>query len=112
MAHFRSYHASRESISYCCYFGKAKPADANQFLEQFVKDVTVLINEGITYNKTTFPVSIHSIIFDAPAKSFITHTGYFSCSKYTIEGDFIANRICFPDFDWQKRTDANFHNQT
>ncbi|XP_029174949.1 uncharacterized protein LOC114943483 [Nylanderia fulva] len=99
-----------------CYFGKTKPADANQFLEQFVKNVTVLINEGITYNETTFPVSIHSIICDAPAKSFITltkgHTGYFSCSKCTIEGDFIANRICFPDFDWQKRTDANFRNQT
>ncbi|XP_029170333.1 uncharacterized protein LOC114940024, partial [Nylanderia fulva] len=98
-----------------CYFGKTKPADANEFLKQFVKDINVLIDKGVTYNKTTFPVSIHSIICDAPAKSFITltkgHTGYFSCSKCTIEGEFIANRICFPGFDWQKRTDVSFRNQ-
>lgn len=86
-----------------CYFDKIKLADANQFLQLFVKDINILINGGVTYNETTFPVSIHSIICDAPAKSFITlikgHTDYFSCSKCTIEGEFIANRICFPDFD-------------
>lgn len=98
-----------------CYFGKTKPADANKFLQQFVKDINILINNGITYNKRTFSVFIHSIICDAPAKSFITrtkgHTGYFSCTKCTIEGDLIANRICFPGFDYPKRTDANFRNQ-
>lgn len=57
---------------------------------------------------------IHSIICDTLAKSFITltkgHTGYFSYSKCTIEGDFIANRICFPNFDYQIRTDDSFRN--
>lgn len=99
-----------------CYFGQTKPADANEFLQQFVEDINVLINNGVTYNETIFPVPIHSIICDAPAKSFITltkrHTGYFSYPKCKIEGEFIANRICFPDFDWQKRTDASFYNQS
>jgi len=98
-----------------CYFGKTKPADANQFLRQFVEEISNLINNGITYNETIFSISIHSIICDAPAKSFITltkgHTGYFSCPKCTIEGDFIANRICFPNFDYQARTNDSFSNQ-
>lgn len=96
-----------------CYFGKK--ADANEFLQKFVNDINNLINKGVTYNGTTFSVLIHSIICDAPAKSFITlpkgHTGYLSCSKCTIEGDFIANRICFPSFDYQIRTDDSFSNQ-
>lgn len=98
-----------------CYFGKTKPADANKFLQQFVDEISNLINNGITYNETTFSILIHSIICDAPAKSFITltkgHTGYFSCPKCTIEGHYIANRICFPDFDYQARTDDSFSNQ-
>ncbi|KYM99960.1 hypothetical protein ALC62_09283 [Cyphomyrmex costatus] len=97
-----------------CYFGKSKPANANNFLEQFVKDINNLNNNGVTYNQTTVSVLIHSIICDAPAKSFITltkgHTGYFSCSKCTIEGDFIANRICFLEFNCPKRTDESFRN--
>ena len=98
-----------------CYFGKSKPADANEFLQQFVEEMSKLINEKIIYNDTTFSLSIHSIICDAPAKSFITltkgHTGYFSCTKCTIEGDFIANRICFPNFNYQLRTNDSFANQ-
>jgi len=98
-----------------CYFGKSKPADANKFLQAFVDDINILIDNGITYNDITFSVSIHSIVCDALAKSFITftkgHTGYFSCSKCTIEGEFIANRVCFLDFNCQNRTDISFRNQ-
>jgi len=98
-----------------CYFGKSKPADANKFLQAFVDDMNILIDNGITYNDITFSVSIHSIVCDAPAKSFITftkgYTGYFSCSKCTIEGEFIANRVCFLDFNCPNRTDISFRNQ-
>lgn len=98
-----------------CYFGKTKPADANKFLQQFVEEISNLINKGVTYNGTTFSISIHSIICDAPAKSYITltkgHTGYFSCPKCTIEGDFVANRMCFPNFNYQARTNDSFSNQ-
>ncbi|XP_071574407.1 uncharacterized protein [Temnothorax nylanderi] len=98
-----------------CYFGKSKPEDANEFLQQFVNDINILIDNGITYNGIKFSVSMHSIVCDAPAKSFITltkgHTGYFSCTKCIIEGDFIANRVCFPDFHCQNRTDRSFRNQ-
>lgn len=98
-----------------CYFGKSKPANANEFLQAFVDDINILIANDITYNNVTFSISIHSIICDAPAKSFITftkgHAGYFSCSKCIIEGEFIANRVCFPDLNCQNRTDVTFRNQ-
>lgn len=77
-----------------------------------------LINKGVTYNKTTFSILIHFIICDSlsPAKSFIIlikgHAGYFSCPKCTIAGKYIANRMCFPNYDCEKRTDDSFCNQT
>lgn len=60
--------------------------------------------------------SIYLIIADAPAKSFILntkgHTGYFSCSKCEIEGEYIKNRIRFPDMKNFLRTDYCFSNHS
>lgn len=73
------------------YHGYSKPADANDFLQEFVSDN--LIDEGLVYNDIRFKVSPHCILADAPAKSFIMktkcHTGYFSCTKCKQEGKYV-----------------------
>ncbi|CAI6377101.1 unnamed protein product [Macrosiphum euphorbiae] len=83
------------------YHGLSKPNDANTFLQYFVDEMTDLTNNGIYFNNIYYKVNIHCIICDAPAKSFITktkgHTGYNSCSKCCQEGEFLYNRICFPE---------------
>lgn len=60
-------------------------------------------------------MNINAILCDAPAKSFITytkgHTGYFSCSKCIQEGDFVHNRIIFPEINNILRTDDSFKNR-
>lgn len=56
---------------------------------------------------------MHSIICDAPAKSFILntlgHTGKVRCSKCTIEGIWLG-KACFPVLDAPLRIEENFKN--
>lgn len=52
---------------------------------------------------------------DSPAKSFLLnvkyHSGYYSCTKCTIEGDYEENRLCFPTFTFYPlRQDEKFRN--
>lgn len=94
------------------YHGYSKPADSNEFLQAFVEDISVLIQEGLTYNEVKFNISIYCLIADAPAKSFITktkgHTGYFSCTKCEQEGTCIQGRMSFPLTNSKKRTKESF----
>lgn len=82
------------------YFGNKKPEDSNVFLQPLVNDLNILINKGYFYNNKVIKVSLFGLICDAPAKSFILrtkgHTGFHSCTKCIIKGEYINNRICFP----------------
>lgn len=56
--------------------------------------------DGLQINEVTIPISIFAFCCDTPAKSFLTktkgHTGLFSCTKCTQEGEYLCNRTCFP----------------
>lgn len=98
------------------YQGKEKPKDANLFVTDFVSDATNIITNGINVNHHLYNVRIKGFICDAPAKSFIKctkgHTGYSSCSKCYTEGEYIENRVCFPDHkNINLRTDFDFRSQ-
>ncbi|XP_076294813.1 uncharacterized protein LOC143215984 [Lasioglossum baleicum] len=104
------------------YHGYEKPKDINNFLYDFVEEAKDLINNGFLINEQHFHLHIKSFICDAPAKSSIKyvkgHTGYHSCTKCCIEGDFIDNRVCFPalnnirlrnDFEFRSKIDDDHH---
>ncbi|XP_050055728.1 uncharacterized protein LOC126549698 [Aphis gossypii] len=61
------------------YWRNAKPKDSNQYLQQFVDETKILLEN---------------------AKSFILqikgHSGFSSCTRCTKEGEYIENRMCFP----------------
>ncbi|XP_058789660.1 uncharacterized protein LOC131663322 isoform X2 [Phymastichus coffea] len=71
------------------YYGTSKPVDANVFLKRTKEEFTDLISNGFLYNGNVYNVRLDRLILDAPAKSFILctkgHSGYYSCSKCTIE---------------------------
>ncbi|KAK4877644.1 hypothetical protein RN001_010150 [Aquatica leii] len=107
------------------YYGCEKPKSSNLFLAQFVDDAINIINNGIIINGTFYIIKIKAFVCDAPAKAFIkcikNHTGYSSCSKCYIEGDYIVNRVCFPnvsdiklrnDPEFRSKLDENHHNGT
>lgn len=95
------------------YHGYEKPKDANCFLEEFVNEANEVISNGIYISGQFCTVKIKSFICDAPAKSFVKytkgHTGYFSCTKCHVEGDFNDGRVYFPEIkNLHLRTDEGF----
>lgn len=98
------------------YHGYDKPADFNNFIEDFVNEAILLTINGIILNGKTFKFKISMFLFDAVAKSSVLyikgHSGYSSCSKCCQEGEYIKDRVCFPDIDFVKRTHLDFILQT
>lgn len=82
------------------YYGYEKPKDSNEYLSDFVTEALDLINNGMFLNNHTIKISIDLICCDTPAKSFILkvkgHSGFSSCTRCHIEGEYINNRVCFP----------------
>lgn len=96
------------------YHGYEKPKDSDCFMLDFVSEAIHLSTHGIKINNKILPVVIHLMCCDAPAKSFLLkikgHSGFFSCTRCHIEGDYLCNRVCFP-YSHQKmtsRTHANY----
>lgn len=67
---------------------------------------------GVTVSDKKYNIKLKAIICDAPARAFVAyikgHSGYFGCGKCTQEGEFIKNRICFPNLNSPIRTDTSF----
>lgn len=97
------------------YHGLEKPKDSNEFLSDFVSEIQNIIINGILFNNVKYSVKLKAFVCDVPAKSFIKftkgHTGYFSCSKCFIEGEYVNNNVCFPDTNFTLRTDKQFRNK-
>ncbi|EFN89121.1 hypothetical protein EAI_12487, partial [Harpegnathos saltator] len=98
------------------YHGMHKSNNANEFLTDFVNEFINLTQTGIIVDNETYTVTINALLCDAPVKSFVTytksHTGYFACSKCTQEGDFVHNRIIFPETHNTLRTNDTFKCRT
>jgi hypothetical protein len=69
-------------------------------LRYFVNEAQKLITNGIFFNKSNIKVFFNFFCCDAPAKAFILkikrHTGFLSCSKFCIKGEYRNNRVCLP----------------
>ncbi|XP_025263008.1 uncharacterized protein LOC105254747 isoform X2 [Camponotus floridanus] len=94
------------------YHGNEKPEDANEFLKNFVDEAKDICENGININDRLIPCQIEALVCDTPAKAFVLsvkgHSGYSSCTKCTTEGEYIRNRLCFPQMDAPLRSDDDF----
>ncbi|XP_063215738.1 uncharacterized protein LOC134527205 [Bacillus rossius redtenbacheri] len=98
------------------YHGYEKPRSANDFLQTFVTEASHLVHYGIIVENETTAVKIHALICDAPAKAFVLyikgHSGYNSCVKCTVQGQYKERRVCFPGINFNKRCDEDFVSNT
>ena len=96
------------------FHGPSKPDDLNVFLTDFTADMLALYETGISFNGEILKVFLHGFVCDAPARAFIcctkTHSGFFSCSKCTEEGDF-EGRVVFFNENAQLRDNLSFRNK-
>jgi len=98
------------------YHGYQKPNNSNDLLREFVDECVILIDRGYIFKGVQYKLIIRALICDAPAKSFVLyttgHTGYYSCSKCFVKGEYRNNRICFPDANLcSERSDMEFRQQ-
>lgn len=98
------------------YHGYDKPSNFNVFLEDFVNESISLTLNGLILNGKPVSFKMSMFLLDAVAKASVLgikgHNGYFSCSKWTQEGEYYRDRRCFPDLQFIKRTDLDFINQS
>lgn len=95
-----------------CYYGKPKPEDSNEFLEDFVNEINDIVNNDIVFNNTRVKVILKAIIYDVPAKSYVLnvkgHTGKKFCVRCQITGEYENNRVYFPYLNSPLRAHDNF----
>lgn len=89
------------------YHSNHKPKVGDLF-NYFASEFQNILNDGIQINGEIVNVQIRGFICDAPAKSLITgvknHNAYHGC----IQGEYIKNRVTFPDTESILRTNENF----
>jgi len=94
------------------YCGKKKPSDVFEYVAEFVAELQMLLETGVTCNGAHLMVKIDCFVCDAPARAFVKnikgHTGYNACEKCVQEGFYINGRMTFPETDARLRTDEDF----
>ena len=96
------------------YGGNHKPSDISQYLHDFVKECQYLEVNGINLDCDVWAFKIHSIVCDAPARSFVRntkgHNAYGGCDRCRQVGLWL-NKVIFPDTIAEKRTNFSFRNK-
>ncbi|OXA40777.1 hypothetical protein Fcan01_24539 [Folsomia candida] len=87
------------------YSGLGKPTDINNFLSRF-------INQFISLEQDfSLKFEISAIVCDLPARSFVLgtkcHSGYSSCGKCDIKGEYVDKRVTFPPGNYNLRSDES-----
>lgn len=78
------------------FHGVTKPP-IDEYFREFVEEIKSMKD----FKNLDKP--IRAFVCDAPAKSFCTgvksHNPYFGCSKCCQEGEYVENRVTFPDIN-------------
>lgn len=81
--------------------GESKPKDL-EFLHDAIRDLNMLLQNGLKDGDKIIQISLKSVICDAPAKAFVKATklysGYFSCDKSSQSGVWLG-RMTFPEME-------------
>lgn len=75
-----------------------------------------LLHSGYEVNGVFYTFIIRRYICDAPAREFVKqiigHTGYCSCEKCIVYGEYVHGRVTYTDLNADLRTDESFHNRS
>lgn len=96
------------------FYGDSKPHSVDEYLRNFIEEYNRLQERGFQVNGHTVNVKLHSCICDAPARAFVkcvrTYSGYNSCEKCKIKGEYLHDSVRFISIDAERRLDADFTN--
>ena len=97
---------------YCSEDVKSKSMPAPDiYLEQFVNDLKQF--SSVEIDKKSIPVKLHAFVCDAPVraalKGTVLHSGYHSCERCTVRGEYHHNTVVFLETNCEKRSNQSFH---
>ncbi|XP_065680417.1 uncharacterized protein LOC124806166 isoform X1 [Hydra vulgaris] len=99
------------------YQGDSKPNCVKEFLKDFIDEYKFLKCNGVTHNGKNYTVILHSVICDAPARSFLKnivgHNSLHACERCLAVGTSTNRRTTFVSsdcFNAERRTDDSFKN--
>ena len=102
----------KEVFMAAVYCGTEKPISLREFLGDFVAELKVLQESGITVSDKKFNVVLGSVVCDAPARAFMKcikgHGGYHGCERCDQAGLYVQNRMTFPEMEASARSDTSF----
>jgi len=97
------------------FHGYEKPGNVNEYLSALVEELLNLYSSGLEWAGQIVNVELFCFLCDAPAKACVTctklHSGYFSCSKCCVEGDW-HGRVVFLEEKELLRDNDSFRKQT
>lgn len=97
------------------YSGDSKPHSANDFLEDFIKELKLLIQNGLLINQQKFKIEIIGFSCDTPARSFIKnckgHGGYYACELCETKGLTKNKKRIYPSINSKRRNKRSFIRQ-
>ncbi|KAJ8684829.1 hypothetical protein QAD02_020622 [Eretmocerus hayati] len=105
-------YASYKPFVIAAYYGKGKPFSVNLYLDEFIKELNCLCQNGITIGERKFEVRVKCFCCDRPARAFlkkiVNHGAYYACERCWVSGFYYLNRIVYPLRDCKLRTDESF----
>ncbi|CAN7947337.1 unnamed protein product [Ixodes hexagonus] len=107
----------RRPFIVAAFHGHTKPGSLEEFLEDFVTEMSQMQVSGFAFGEVTFSVDIKAFVMDAPARAFVKaikgHGGFYGCEKCVQKGIYLkeGHKVIYPRTDCALRTDQSFANQ-
>jgi len=97
------------------YSGDSKPKNINDFIKDFVQEVSYLVKNGLNIRQKMFKIEIIGFSCDTPARAFIKkckgHGGFYSCERCETRGKTINHKRVYPSINSRLRTKRSFIKQ-
>lgn len=91
------------------YSGVTKPSNVQEYFNEFIQDVKVVVQDGLHYNDVPFTVAApDAFICDAPEHAFLKCVKGNTCERCTQKGIHVNRRMSFPELFAEMRTDQTF----
>jgi len=97
------------------YSGDSKPKNVNDFMKDFIQEVSYLIKNGLNIRQRIFKIDVIGFSCDTPARAFIKkckgHGGFYSCERCETRGKTINKKRVYPSINSRLRTKRSFVKQ-
>ena len=98
------------------FCGDSKPISIREFLEDFITEMSLLMEDGVTIRENVYVVEISNFSCDTPARALIKcvkgHGGFYACERCQTKGRTVNRKRVYPCENATLRTERSFKRQS